>query len=122
MADKDGNRYRYEPYPSQPLAKQQNNGTNSLKRGTTMVGDVSVGVGVSGSKGGTPVGVNGNNSVQKRRCCTCMGPKSASFWAGLLTNLGICTLLFAYTLLGKRYYNYFIIFLAKHRHFIINIS
>ena len=33
-------------------------------------------------------------------CCRCMGPKSTSFWIGLLTNLGICTLLFAYTLLG----------------------
>lgn len=34
-------------------------------------------------------------------CCRCMGPKSTAFWIGLLTNLGICTLLFAYTLLGR---------------------
>jgi hypothetical protein len=35
----------------------------------------------------------------KRNCCNCT--KSSSFWTSLLTNLGICTLLFAYTLLGE---------------------
>lgn len=34
-------------------------------------------------------------------CCRCMGPKSTAFWIGLLTNLGICTLLLAYTLFGE---------------------
>lgn len=37
---------------------------------------------------------------RQKGCCQCMGPKSTAFWVGLLTNLGICTLLFAYTLLG----------------------
>lgn len=33
-------------------------------------------------------------------CCTCS--KSAlSFWTGLITNLGVCALLLAYTLLGN---------------------
>ncbi|XP_055639953.1 TWiK family of potassium channels protein 7 [Toxorhynchites rutilus septentrionalis] len=34
-------------------------------------------------------------------CCSCQGKKSASFWVTFLTNLGICTLLFGYTLLGS---------------------
>lgn len=92
MAEKDSGRYRYEPYPQLPT-KQQNNGTNSLKRNeppSTLK--------TSCSK----VNIDKcNDSSSSSRCCTCMGPKAASFWIGLLTNLGICTLLFAYTLLGK---------------------
>lgn len=30
-----------------------------------------------------------------------MGPKARSFWISLLMNLGICSLLFGYTLLGS---------------------
>lgn len=37
---------------------------------------------------------------KRKGCCRCMGPKSTAFWISLLTNLAICTLLFAYTLLG----------------------
>ncbi|XP_058059952.1 TWiK family of potassium channels protein 18 [Anopheles bellator] len=36
------------------------------------------------------------------RCCSCCGGRgSSTFWAALLTNIGICTLLLAYTLLGS---------------------
>uniref|UniRef100_A0A1B0GH38 Putative twik family of potassium channel protein 7 n=2 Tax=Lutzomyia longipalpis TaxID=7200 RepID=A0A1B0GH38_LUTLO len=90
MGDKESGRYHcYDQYP--PL--KQNNTLkreppSSLKAGT------STGSGVpSGAMSGAP-----NKS---RKCCSCLGPKSAPFWVGLLTNLGICTLLFAYTLLGS---------------------
>lgn len=88
MAEKDGGRYRYEPY--QPLnSKQQNNGTNPMKTceppNTLKIADKST-----------------KDICDKppKRCC-CMGPKATSFWISLLTNLGICILLVGYTLLGS---------------------
>lgn len=86
MAEKDGGRYHYEPF--QPLtSKQQNNGTNTLKTcdppNTLKI-----------------AGIKENCEKSNRRCC-CMGPKATSFWFSLLTNLGICTLLVGYTLLGS---------------------
>lgn len=93
MADKDSGRYRYEPY--QPLSsKQQNNGSNTLKR---MEPPSSLKPGPSGAK----TAAIGKARVNQKRCCNCMGPKATSFWVGLLTNLGICTLLLGYTLLGS---------------------
>lgn len=89
MAEKDSGRYCYEPYP--PIGKQQNNGTSSAKNNEAL-------------KVSTTVEKN-----KKRRCCSCLGPKSSSFWAALLTNLGICTLLLAYTLLGKLIFFYYIL-------------
>lgn len=89
MAEKDSGRYRYEPYP--PLTtKQQNNGTNTMKKNeppSTLKTACS------------KVNIDKTNE-NSSRCCSCMGPKTTSFWVGLLTNLGICTLLLAYTLLG----------------------
>lgn len=89
MAEKDAGRYRYEPY--QPLtSKQQNNGGKSNEPPTTLK-------------------LSGNSAKMKnpdekttngKRCC-CMGPKARSFWISLLMNLGICSLLFGYTLLGS---------------------
>lgn len=86
MTEKDGGRYDYEPF--QPLtSKQQNNRTNTLKTcdppNTLKIG-----------------GIKENCEKSKRRCCY-MGPKATSFWLSLLTNLGICTLLVGYTLLGS---------------------
>lgn len=92
MADKDSGRYRYEPYPS-IATKQQNNGSNQLMKNeppSTLKTACSNGSNIDQSK-----------SEKTKRCCSCMGPKATSFWVGLLTNLGICTLLFGYTLLGK---------------------
>lgn len=51
--------------------------------------------------------VSGNTSISKtkRKFCSCFGRPSTikpmSFWTGVITNLGICTLLLAYTLLGS---------------------
>lgn len=94
MAEKDSGRYRYEPYP--PLTtKQQNNGTNTMKKNeppTTLKTACS------------KMNIDDNGSSGSSRCCSCVGPKTTSFWVGLLTNLGICTLLFAYTLLGKFFF------------------
>lgn len=86
MAEKDGGRYHYEPFQTL-TSKQQNNGTNTLKLcdppNTLKI-----------------TGIKENCENSKRRCC-CMGPKATSFWLSLLTNLGICTLLVGYTLLGS---------------------
>lgn len=93
MEEKDSGRYRYEPY--QPLtSKQQNNGTNTLKR-CDPPSSLKTG---SGSKA-----IDGKNVANEnpKKCCNCIGPKATSFWVSLLTNLGICTLLFGYTLLGS---------------------
>lgn len=90
MTDKDSGRYRYEPYPP-IITKQQNNGSNQLMKNeppNTLKTTCSNAT-IDQSKG------------KSKRCCSCMGPKATSFWIGLLTNLGICSLLFAYTLLGK---------------------
>lgn len=73
MADKDTRPYHYEPYP----AKTNN---SSVKRNEL--------------KGAAADGGS--------KCCCCtISARSASFWASFLTNLGICTLLFGYTLLGE---------------------
>lgn len=96
MGDKDVGRYHYEPYPAVVTTKQ-NNGTNTLKRGDCSGSDVKM----IPPHSSTLNSQNSNKLHSRSRCCSCMTSKSASFWAGLLTNLGICTLLFAYTLLGK---------------------
>lgn len=92
MAEKESGRYRYEPY--QPLtSKQQNNG-NSMKSCEPP----------TSLKLAPPSSAKGKGSTDKqqtKRCCNCMGPKATSFWLSVLTNLGICTLLFGYTLLGS---------------------
>lgn len=88
MAEKDATRYRYEPY--QPLtSKQQNNS------GKTCEPPTSLKLGGSTTKGKKP-----DENPNAKRCC-CMGPKARSFWISLLMNLGICSLLFGYTLLGS---------------------
>lgn len=99
MAEKEGGRYMYEPY--QPLtSKQQNNGTNSAKR-CDPPSSLKPGTSSSASnKNANGAGGSGPGENTKR-CCNCMGPKATSFWVSLLTNLGICTLLFGYTLLGS---------------------
>ncbi|XP_044739735.1 TWiK family of potassium channels protein 7 [Chrysoperla carnea] len=78
--EKDSGRYRYEPYPT--ITKQNNGNTNSLKRD--------------------------NNLTNKTKCenkrCSCFGRKKSrrrAFITGLCTNLGICSLLFGYTLIGS---------------------
>ena len=91
MAEKDSGRYRYEPYP--PLTtKQQNNGASTLKRN-----EPPSSLKASCSK------TNADSQVVEAptRCCSCVGTKKTNFWIGVLTNLGICTLLLAYTLLGN---------------------
>lgn len=88
MAEKDASRYRYEPY--QPLtSKQQNNGGKQCEPPTTLKLSAS-----------TAKAKKQPDESPTKRCC-CMGPKVRSFWISLLMNLGICSLLFGYTLLGS---------------------
>lgn len=54
-----------------------------------------------GGDGDSRIDEHGSRRNGRGRCCKCLGPKSTAFWLSLLTNLGICTLLFAYTLLGE---------------------
>lgn len=89
MAEKDAGRYRYEPY--QPLtSKQQNNGGKSNEPPTTLK--------LSGNSAKMK---NPDEKSNNATHCCCMGPKARSFWISLLMNLGICSLLFGYTLLGS---------------------
>lgn len=75
MTDKDTRPYHYEPYPA------KTNNAGSIKRNELKSASI---------------------SPDSSKCCCCtISSRSASFWASFLTNLGICTLLFGYTLLGK---------------------
>lgn len=91
MAEKDAGRYHYDPY--QPLAaKQHNNGAGTMKAceppNTLKLSRT------------TAMGKKDDDKTSKR-CCGCIGPKAQSFWISLLVNLGICSLLFGYTMLGS---------------------
>jgi hypothetical protein len=93
MAEKDSDRYRFEQYQTL-TGKSCNITTNALKGGeqqmTAAGGTIKTGS-ISTS----------NKKIKKSSCSCCCGKSSTTFWFSLLTNLGICTLLFAYTLLGK---------------------
>ncbi|KAF7274553.1 hypothetical protein GWI33_012796 [Rhynchophorus ferrugineus] len=84
--EKDSGHFCYEPYPA--VTKPNPSNTNSLRRDKS------------------------SKSQQKssETSCNCLGKKtkrkSRAFFAGLATNLGICVLLFGYTLIGS------VIFLA----------
>lgn len=100
MTDKDNSRpYHYEPYPAKA------NNTNSLKRNETKTSSNTSSLIHNSTGKQAPGGGGGGGS----KCCCCtISARSATFWASFLTNLGICTLLFGYTLLGKRLWlNYY---------------
>lgn len=81
--EKDSSHYCYDSYAS--ISKPTVSNTNSLKR-------------------------DNKTKKQETSSCNCMGKKTKirtkAFLAGLATNLGICVLLFGYTLIGS------VIFLA----------
>ncbi|XP_060534085.1 TWiK family of potassium channels protein 7 [Cylas formicarius] len=87
--EKDSGHFCYEPYPG--VTKTNPSNTNSLKREKTTKGSPT-----------TP--------PSSRSSCSCIGKKTKkrgkAFFAGLATNVGICVLLFGYTLIGS------VIFLA----------
>lgn len=79
--EKDSSQYCYETYPAVPK-------TNSLKRNKTK---------------------QRSKEKHSSNTCNCLGSKRSKgrqFLSGLATNLGICILLFGYTLIGS------VIFLA----------
>lgn len=81
--DKDSGHYCYDPYPT--VSKTNTTG-NTLKRDTTKT-----------------------KKKERVESCNCFGSKKTkrkAFITGLVTNLGICILLFGYTLIGS------VIFLA----------
>lgn len=82
--EKDSSHFCYDTYPT--VSKSASGNVNSLKRDTS------------------------KNKTQETSSCSCLGKKTKSrgkaFLAGLATNLGICVLLFGYTLIGS------VIFLA----------
>lgn len=97
MAEKEAIRYQYDSYT--PLMKQSNNGMSTLQRS-----EMSTAL-KNGTQTSTTIAISSGSSSSKKPsksgCCSCRGKKSSTFWAALLTNLGICTLLFGYTLLGS---------------------
>lgn len=64
----------------------------------------------TGAAGAAAADPNGGGGQHRRRsCCSaCTSPAAVSFWVGLLANLGICTLLLAYTLLGECFFCWFL--------------
>ncbi|XP_065086891.1 TWiK family of potassium channels protein 7 [Ochlerotatus camptorhynchus] len=92
MAEKEAIRYQYDSYT--PLMKQSNNGMSTLQRS-----EMSTAL-KNGTQTSTTIAIS-SKKPSKSGCCSCRGKKSSTFWAALLTNLGICTLLFGYTLLGS---------------------
>lgn len=87
MTDKDTRPYHYEPYPGKA------NNTSSLKRNE---------IKTSSNASSLIHNPTSKQSGGGSKCCCCtISSRSATFWASFLTNLGICTLLFGYTLLGK---------------------
>lgn len=88
MTDKDNARpYHYEQYPA------KTNNTNSLKRNEIKTS--------SNASSLIHNPANKQSGGGSKCCCCTISARSATFWASFLTNLGICTLLFGYTLLGK---------------------
>lgn len=88
MTEKDSDRYRFEQYTAKPC--------NNVSTGTLKNGDQQLVV-----AGGSLKTASISTSTKKTKKGCCCGKSSTTFWFSLLTNLGICTLLFAYTLLGE---------------------
>lgn len=88
--DKDSGHYCYEPYP----AISKTNNTNSLKRDNKKITKK------TSSSSSSP------NDIDECKCFGAKKSKRKQFLTGLATNLGICILLFGYTLIGS------VIFLA----------
>lgn len=79
--------YHYEPYPAKP------NNASSLKRNE---------IKTSSNASSLIHNPTKHKSERSSKCCCCtISTRSATFWTSFLTNLGICTLLFGYTLLGE---------------------
>ncbi|XP_035900448.1 potassium channel subfamily K member 18 [Anopheles stephensi] len=100
MHEKDGHdHYRYDTYT--PLMK------SATMKGVKAVHCTSETSTVL--KGGThttmtkhSTTIHSKDGTAKSRCCSCCSSRGGStFWAALLTNIGVCTLLLAYTLLGS---------------------
>ncbi|XP_038120069.1 uncharacterized protein LOC119770036 [Culex quinquefasciatus] len=89
MNEKATIRYQYDSYT--PFTA---NGVNPLQRSemSTVLKNV--------TQTSTTIAISSNKTT-KYGCCSCQSKNSSNFWAAILTNLGICTLLFGYTLLGS---------------------
>lgn len=88
MAEKDSGKYHYEPYTQ--ISKSSSATTATMNMPGPSVKRISV--------------EQDDLDVNASPCCACGTTNTSQngpFWVGLLTNLGICALLFAYTLLGE---------------------
>lgn len=94
MSEKATIRYQYDSYT--PFTA---NGVNPLQRSemSTVLKNV--------TQTSTTIAISSKKTT-KYGCCSCQGKKSSNFWAAILTNLGICLLLFGYTLLGKLFFKF----------------
>lgn len=126
MAEKDNGKYHYETYtqlPKPPIGSSSGPlmgggvGVSGSGSGSVVGGPAGGGISIrrefqgaskmspseSGHHRGGVGGGIGGGGVRggMETCCACNSAQNGPFWVGLLTNLGICALLFAYTLLGK---------------------
>lgn len=100
MHEKDGHdHYRYDTYA--PLMKSATlKGVKAVHCTSETATVLKGGTHTTMTKHSTTI--HSKDGTAKARCCTCCaGRGSSTFWAALLTNIGVCTLLLAYTLLGK---------------------
>uniref|UniRef100_A0AAG5CU30 Potassium channel domain-containing protein n=2 Tax=Anopheles atroparvus TaxID=41427 RepID=A0AAG5CU30_ANOAO len=107
MNEKDGHEhYRYDTYA--PLVKSATMKGVKAAHCTSETSTVlKGGTQTTMTKHGTTVHSR-DGTGRRSRCCSCCGSGgsggsrgSSTFWAALLTNIGVCTLLLAYTLLGS---------------------
>uniref|UniRef100_A0A182WRI1 Potassium channel domain-containing protein n=1 Tax=Anopheles quadriannulatus TaxID=34691 RepID=A0A182WRI1_ANOQN len=100
MHEKDGHdHYRYDTYA--PLMKSATlKGVKAVHCTSETATVLKGGTHTTMTKHSTTI--HSKDGTAKARCCTCCaGRGSSTFWAALLTNIGVCTLLLAYTLLGS---------------------
>uniref|UniRef100_A0A336M4Y5 CSON009910 protein n=1 Tax=Culicoides sonorensis TaxID=179676 RepID=A0A336M4Y5_CULSO len=88
MAEKDSGKYHYDPYTQISKSSSATAQLNMNLPGPSM----------------KRMSTDSQEQPQSQSpCCACgssAGSQNGPFWVGLLTNLGICALLFAYTLLA----------------------
>ncbi|XP_053681230.1 uncharacterized protein LOC128732092 [Anopheles nili] len=102
MGEKDGHEpYRYDTYA--PLMKPSSTvkGVKAMHCTSETSTVLKGGTHATLTKHSTTV--HSKDGTARSRCCSCCGDSrgSSTFWAALLTNIGVCTLLLAYTLLGS---------------------
>uniref|UniRef100_A0A182K1R4 Potassium channel domain-containing protein n=1 Tax=Anopheles christyi TaxID=43041 RepID=A0A182K1R4_9DIPT len=101
MHEKDGHdHYRYDTYAPLMMKSATLKGVKAVHCTSETATVLKGGTHTTMTKHSTTI--HSKDGTAKSRCCSCCsGRGSSTFWAALLTNIGVCTLLLAYTLLGS---------------------